>query len=141
MRVSVKTALEMFAAIQQLDSYPDGDKSLPCKYDGATRIALAGARRRLRAIQEDFMEARNAALMEVTDGAGELPAMSNGQYRDPEERRKAVALHVAFAVRERELLLATVELELEVLPVAKLNLEENLISAGTLELLGGLVEM
>lgn len=141
MRITVRTALEILSAVAQLDSYADGgDKRIPYKYDGATRLALAGLRRRLRAVQEDYTEARNNLIMELSNGTGELPTVpTNGA--DREERARAIAQHVALAVREREMLAAEVELELEPLTAAALKLDDNPIPPGVLDMLGPMLEI
>ena len=59
MKLTVKDALEMLQAIAQLDGYQNGGtQSTPYKYSGDTRLKIAIARRKLRAIQEDFLTAR-----------------------------------------------------------------------------------
>lgn len=135
MKLTVKAALEMLQAIGQLDSYQNGaDKPSLYKYAGDTRLQIAIARRKLRAIQEDYTDARNAMLLELTDGGGDLPAIDN--MMDAAERKAAVAMHIEYNKRERELQRAMVELDIEPLPVDRFNLDDNPIPAGVLEMLG-----
>lgn len=137
MKITVKTALEMLNAIGQLDSYQNGaDKPTLYRYGGDTRLQIAITRRKLRQISEDFTDARNALLLEVSDGVGELPALPLEQG---EERRKALRQHVSFNERERELLLAEVELDVKALSIEALKLEDNPIPATVLDLLGDLI--
>lgn len=125
MKLTVKAALEMLQAVQQLDSYINGaDKPTLYKYTGDTRLQIAIARRKLRAVQEDYIDARNGALLELSGGSGELPAN-----------------HIEFAKREREILKAVVELELDPLPVGKLQLEDNPIPPSVLDMLGDLISL
>lgn len=141
MKVTVKAALEMAQAIGQLDGYQNGsaERLTPYKYDGATRLRIANARRKLRAIVEDYQEARNAILIEISDGAGSLspisPAMSH------EERSKIAALHMAFDKRDKELLAATVDFDVAPLTSEQLKLDDNPIPPSVLDLLGDLVTL
>jgi hypothetical protein len=123
MKLTVKAALEMLQAMQALDSYQNGaDKPTLYKYDGDTRLRIAIARRKLRAIQDDYIDARNAVLMELSDGKGELPAG-----------------HLEFAKRDREMQKAEVEIDVDPLPVGKFRLEDNPIPSGVLDMLGEFV--
>lgn len=135
MKLTVKAALEMLQAIGQLDSYQNGaDKPSLYKYAGDTRLQIAIARRKLRAVQEDYTDARNAMLLELTDGGGDLPAIDN--MMDAADRKAAVAMHIEYNKRERELQRALVELDVEPLPVERFNLDDNPIPAGVLDMLG-----
>jgi hypothetical protein len=135
MQVTVKAALEMLQAMAQLDSYQNGAAQPTLyKYRGDTRLCIAMARRRLRAVSDDYTDARNALLLEVTDGVGDLPPISTSMTAA--ERKTVVAMHVEFAKRERELLDAKVELDIGQVPAASLNLDENPIPATVLDLLG-----
>lgn len=139
MKITVKAALEMLQAIAQLDSYQNGaDKPTLYKYPGATRLQIAIARRKLRAVQEDYTDARNAMLLELTDGGGDLPAIDN--VMDAAERKRAVAMHMEFNKRERELQKATIDLDVEPVPVADFNLDENPIPATVLDMLGEFID-
>src|SRR5262245_38207759 len=127
----------MLNAIGQLDSYQNGgEKPTLYRYGGDTRLQIAIARRKLRAISEDFTDARNQLLMEVTDGVGELlvpPA-------DGEERRKVMRQHMEFNRREREMLDAEIELDIKPLTVEALKLDDNPIPAGVLDMLGEYID-
>jgi hypothetical protein len=123
MKLTVKAALEMLQAMQALDSYQNGaDKPTLYKYDGDTRLRIAIARRKLRAIQDDYIDARNAVLLELSGGTGELPANN-----------------VEFAKRDREMQKAEVEVDIDPLPVDKFKLEENPIPSGVLDMLGDFI--
>lgn len=138
MKTTVKAALEMLQAIGQLDSYQNGaDKPTLYRYSGDTRLRIAIARRKLRVIQDDYQEARNKMLVEVTDGAGELPLISN--IMPPEERRRVIGQHLKFNERDKELLMAEIELDIEPLPSSSFNLDENPIPPSVLDLLGDLI--
>lgn len=139
MKITVKAALEMLQAIGQLDSYQNGaDKPSLYKYAGDTRLQIAIARRKLRAIQEDYTDARNAMLLELTDGAGDLPPIDN--LMDAAERKAALALHIEYNKRERELQRAEVDLDIEPLPVEKFALDDNPIPATVLDMLGDFID-
>lgn len=139
MKLTVKAALEMLQAIGQLDSYQNGaDKPSLYKYAGDTRLQIAIARRKLRVIQEDYTDARNAMLLELTDGGGDLPAIDN--MMDAAERKAAVAMHIEYNKRERELQRALVDLDVTPVMVERLNLEENPIPAGVLDMLGEFID-
>jgi len=140
MRTTVKIALEMAQAVAQLDGYQNGGATpTPYKYDGATRIAIAAARRKLRLIAEDYQTARNAALVEASGGSGELPPISN--VMTPDERRKVIAMHMAFDRADKELLAAEVEVDVATLPAASFNLDDNPIPPTVLDLLGPFIEL
>lgn len=139
MKITVKAALEMLQAIAQLDSYQNGaDKPTLYRYGGDTRLQIAIARRKLRAIQEDYTDARNAMLLELTDGGGDLPAIDN--VMDAAERKRAVAMHIEFNKRERELQRALVDLDVTPVMVERLNLDDNPIPATVLDMLGEFID-
>lgn len=138
MKITVKAALEMLQAIQQLDSYQNGaDKPTLYKYSGDTRLQLAIARHKLRAVQESYIDARNAMLLEVTDGSGDLPAIDGTM--DAKERKSAVALHLEFNKRERELQSVEAEVDIKPLPAECFKLDENPIPAAVLDMLGDFI--
>ena len=111
MKVTLKEALEILHAITQLDGYQNGsDKLTFYKYPGDVRLQIAIARRKLRVIQDDFMDTRNG-LLEKLSG---------------DELNKAIG----------EMLKSEVEVDIEPLPVEKFNLEENPIPPSVLDLLG-----
>jgi hypothetical protein len=140
MKIKLKSALEMYAAIQQLDSYQDGAaRPTLYKYDGDTRLRLAVARRCLREINEDYVEARNKIIMQLSDGAGELIGTHPGMSE--QERKDIVRRNAAFAERERELLNSEVTLAIEPIAIARLKLDDNPIPAAVLDLLGDLISL
>jgi hypothetical protein len=137
MKVTVKTALEMLQAIGQLDGYQNGsDKLTFYKYKGDIRLKIALARRKLRQTQEDYQDARNALLMEVTKGKGELPAI---EMVRPSERAELIKQVVAFNKGNDELLRSTVDLDIDALPVEAFNLDENPIPPTVLDMLGDFI--
>lgn len=137
MKISVRSALEMLQAMSLLDSYQDGaDKPSLYKYSGNTRLRIAIARRKLRAVQEDYNEARNKALLEISDGAGELPSPAG---LEGTERKQLLLLHRKFAERERELLAAQVDVAIDPLTAEMLNLDENPIPAAVIDMLGDFI--
>jgi hypothetical protein len=139
MKITVKSALEMLQAITQLDSYQNGaDKPTLYRYGGDTRLRIAIARRKLRQVQEDYTDARNAMLLELTDGGGDLPAIDN--MMDAAERKAAVAQHVEFSKRERELQRAEIELDIDPLPAEAFKLDENPIPPTVLDMLGEFID-
>lgn len=134
MKVTVKAALEMLAAIGQLDGYQNGgDKLTFYKYKGDVRLKIAMARRRLRQAQDDYQDARNQLLMQVTDGKGELPAIETVR---PSERAELMKQVVAFNKGNDDLLKSTIELDFDALPVEAFNLDENPIPPTVLDMLG-----
>jgi len=136
MKLTVKQALEMFQALGQLDSYQNGaEKPTLYKYGGDIRLQLAIARRKLREIQEDYVEARNKLLMEITDGVGELPTLPSGP-----ERAVMLRKHVEFAKREEALLEAEVDVDIKPIPAEALKLDENPIPLTVLDLLGDMMQ-
>lgn len=139
MKLKMKHALEMAYALGQLDSHGDGEARTLYKFDGPTRLLLARARRRLREIEEDYRTARNALLLEVTEGTGELPVL-NGHFANPEDRRKAVTVNMAFVDADRKLLEAETELDIRPVSAAQLNLDANPIPVTVLDLMGALLE-
>lgn len=139
MKITVRAALEMLQAIAQLDSFQNGaDKPTLYKYDGDTRLQIAITRRKLRAMQEDYTNARNAMLVELTDGSGDLPAISAGD--SPEERKRIIALHMDYDKRDRELQKTIIEIDIKPLPVDRFKLEDNPIPASVLDMLGEFIE-
>src|SRR5262245_708067 len=113
MKLTLKEALEILQAITQLDGYHNGsDKLTFYKYPGDIRLKIAIARRKFRAIEDDFAETRNGLIDKV------------GQNRDE------------FTKAMNEMLKAEVEVDIEPLPVEKFNLEENPIPPSVLDLLG-----
>jgi hypothetical protein len=139
--MKVRTAIEILTGLAELDGYLNGsgDRRTPYKFDGPTRLTIARARRQLRQAQEDYVEARNAALVELTDGIGELPPMT-GPFESAAERGTIRAKHMAFAVKDRELLNAELTLELGAIGVAELKLEDNPIPPSVLDMLGPMLE-
>jgi hypothetical protein len=142
MKMTLKQGLEMYSAIQALDQgyKGDADATLPFKYDGATRLKLAMARRRLRELYEDYVDSRNKLLMDITQGVGELPGLDkplpNGQ-----DRADAVQQHIRFAQAERKMLVANIEIDINPISSASLDLDNNPIPVAVLDLLGDLVQM
>lgn len=140
MQITVKMALEMAQAVAQLDGYQNGSTVLtPYKYDGATRIAIAAARRKLRAVVEDYQAARNAALLEATGGSGELPPVTDRM--PPDERRRIIAQSIAFDKADKELLAATIEIGIAPLSPDKFKLDENPIPPAVLDMLGEFIAL
>lgn len=138
MKLPVKRALEMYAAIQQLDNYSDGGAQPKLySYDGTTRLRLAIARRRLREVHDDYMEARNQLLLQVTNGTGELPAIKSAV--NGVDKSALVAQHIQFDQEEKKLLNASIELPLQPIPAASFKLDENPIPTVVLDLLGDLI--
>jgi len=141
--MKVKTALEMLGGLAELDGYFNGagDRRTPYKLDADTRLKIARARRVLRQVQDDYVEARNAALMELTDGLGELPSPA-GPFENLAARATVRAQHLAFAARDRELLGAELNGAADIgrVTVAALKLDENPIPPSVLDLLGPFVE-
>jgi hypothetical protein len=135
LKITVKEALEMLNAIRQLDSYQNGaDKPTLYRYGGDTRLKIAIASRKLRAVSEDYGEARNKLLLEITNGTGELPAVNGAAIL--EDRRAAVQKHLEFNAAEKSLLQSEIEINIEPLPVEAFKLDENPIPAGVLDMLG-----
>lgn len=129
MKLTVRAAIEMLQAMGQLDSYQNGaDKPTLYSYSGDTRLQIAMARRKLRTIQEDYTEARNALLTEITDGKGEL---------SPEDREKMAW----FLKGDKELLLAEIDLDIKPVPLACFKLDDNPIPAAVLDMLGDFIDL
>jgi hypothetical protein len=121
----MKQALEIYSALGQMDSYMNGaEKPILYKYDGATRLQMAIARRKLRQIHEDFSEARNSVIMEITGGEGQLEG--------PKEQYE-------FSRRELEMLRTELEVDIQPITVAALKLDENPIPVTVLDLLGAMI--
>jgi hypothetical protein len=141
MKMTLKQGLEMYSAIQALDQgYKDGEKTEQFKYDGATRLKLAMARRRLRELYEDYVESRNKLLLEVTAGVGELPGLDK-PLENGIDRAGAVQQHVRFAQAERKMLLADIEIDLNPIGSDSLDLDHNPIPVAVLDLLGDFVQV
>lgn len=139
MKMTLKQGLEMYSAIQALDQgYKDGEKQEQFKYDGATRLRLAMARRRLRELYEDYIESRNKLLMEITAGIGELPGLDKPSENGI-DRADAVQQHIKFAQAERKMLVADIEIDINPITSENLDLDNNPIPVGVLDLLGDLV--
>jgi hypothetical protein len=140
LRTTVKHALAMAQAVAQLDSYQNGgERPTLYKYDGSTRLAIAKVRRKLREVTDDYSDAREKMLMELTDGAGELPRLL--PEHSPAERKAVLAKHIEFSAREKSLLDAEIDLDVNPFPVAQLKLDDNPIPAGVLDLLGNLLAL
>lgn len=141
MKMTLKQALEMYGAIQTLDQgYKDGEKTEQFKYDGATRIKLAMARRRLRELYEDYVDSRNKLLMDITNGVGELPGLDK-PLENGMDRAGAVQQHIQFAQAERKMLLADIEIDINAIPAASFDLDNNPIPVAVIDLLGDLMQM
>jgi hypothetical protein len=126
LKLTVKAALEMLQAIGQLDSYHNGsDKPTLYKYSGDIRLKIAMVRRKLRAIQEDYADTRNQLIVDMSKGTGGIPI-------GPQS--------IEFAKRDREMLDAEVDVDIQSIPVEALNLDENPIPPSVLDLLGDFVE-
>lgn len=140
MKITVKQALEMAQAVSQLDGYQNGSAVLtPYKYDGATRLAIAAARRKLRAVVEDYQAARNAALLEATNGSGELPPVNDRMH--PDLRQKLIKQSIAFDGLDKQLLAAEIEIAIVPLPPDKFKLDENPIPPAVLDMLGAFIAL
>jgi|SRR6185369_6666612 len=139
--MKVKTALEILTGLAELDGYLNGsgDRKTPYKFDGATRLAIARARRTLRLVQEDYVDARNAALVELTDGTGELPSMT-GAFESAIARDMVRAQHLKFAAKDRDLLNAELQVELGVIAVPALALDDNPIPPSVLDMIGPMLK-
>lgn len=138
MKLTLKSALEMYQAVQQLDSYQNGaDKPTLYKYDGDTRLQLAIARRKLREVYQDYIDARNKLLLEVTEGEGELPSLAG---LTSVERKQAMRRHILFTEKERQLLDGEVAVDIKPLPADRFKLDDNPIPTVVLDLLGPMLE-
>src|SRR4029453_13582056 len=127
MKLTVKSALEMFNAIGQLDSYHNGtDKPTLYKYSGDIRLKIAMVRRKLRAIQEDYAEERNQLIVDMSNGTG-------GIAMGPQS--------IEFSKRDREMLDAEVDVDIQSIPVDALKLDENPIPPSVLDMLGDFIEV
>lgn len=125
MKVTVREALEMQAAVARLD----GHENVLYKYDASTRLILAKVRRELRAVGEDYNEARNKLITAINpDG---IPPL-NGH---------TMPQHVEFNKGEAELLKSEIEVSFEPIEVEKLKLDDNPIPAGVLEGLGSFLKL
>jgi hypothetical protein len=133
-KITVREVLEMLHALGQLDSYQNGaEKPTLYRYGGDVRLKIAMARRKLRAVQEDYQEARNQMIMEVTDGIGALPALG------PQSTKDDFAKNLEFSNRERDMLKAEIEVDIEPVPLAGFNLDENPIPPTVLDFLGDFI--
>jgi len=132
MKISVQEAINMLQAVGQLDSYKDGEKVLLYKYDARTRLILAGIRRKLRVVQEDYTEARNKLIDEVSEGKGIPPI--NGDLT-------TLVMHNKFARGDICLLKSEIDLDIEPMEADVLKLDENPIPAGVLDGLGSLLKI
>ncbi len=125
MKVTVREALEMQAAVARLD----GHENVLYKYDASTRLTLAKVRRELRAVGEDYNEARNKLISAINpDG---IPPL-NGH---------TMPQHVEFNKGEAELLKSEIEVSFDPIDVEKLKLDDNPIPAGVLEGLGSFLKL
>jgi len=125
MKITVREALEMLAAVGKLD----GHENVLYKYDASTRLTLAKVRRELRTVSDDYTEARNKLISSINpDG---IPPL-NGH---------SMAMHAAFNKGEGELFKSEIEVNIEPLDVEKLKLDDNPIPAGVLEGLGSLLKL
>lgn len=125
MKVTVREALEMQAAVARLD----GHENVLYKYDASTRLILAKVRRELRAVGEDYNEARNKLITAINpDG---IPPL-NGH---------TMPQHIEFNKGEAELLKSEIEVSFEPIEVEKLKLDDNPIPAGVLEGLGSFLKL
>jgi len=115
MKLTLKEALEIFQAIGNLDGYQNGsDKLTLYKYPGDVRLKIAIARRKLRAVQEDFLDTRNGLIDKMS--GDELTKTLN------------------------EMLKGEVEVDIEPLPVASFNLDDNPIPPSVLDMLGSFMK-
>lgn len=125
MKVTVREALEMQAAVARLD----GHENVLYKYDASTRLILAKVRRELRAVGEDYNEARNKLITAINpDG---IPPL-NGH---------TMPQHIEFNKGEAELLKSEIEVSFDPIEVEKLKLDDNPIPAGVLEGLGSFLKL
>lgn len=125
MKVTVREALEMQAAVARLDGY----ENVLYKYDASTRLILAKVRRELRAVGEDYNEARNKLITAINpDG---IPPL-NGH---------TMPQHIEFNKGEAELLKSEIEVSFDPIEVEKLKLDDNPIPAGVLEGLGSFLKL
>lgn len=117
MKITLKEALEILQAIDQLDGYHNGsDKLTFYKYPGDVRLKIAITRRKLRAIQDDFMETRNGLIEKLGNSGSEI--------------NKALS----------EMLKGEIEVDIEPLPTEKFNLDENPIPPSVLDMLGSFMQ-
>src|SRR5262245_34063377 len=117
MKITLKEALEILQAIDQLDGYHNGsDKLTFYKYPGDVRLKIAMAKRKLRAIQDDYMETRNGVI----------------EKSGPNRIETIKALN--------EMLKTEVEVDIEPLPSEKFNLDENPIPPSVLDMLGSFMK-
>lgn len=117
MKLTVKEALEMLQAIIQLDGYQNGSEKMTFyKYPGDVRLKIAIARRKLRAVEEDFGETRNGLIERVGKDQNEFTKQLNAMLK------------------------AEVEVDIEPLPIDKFNLDENPIPPSVLDMLGSFMQ-
>ena len=93
---------------------------------------IEGGCARLHLLQE--VRVAFLALVELTDGTGELPSMT-GQFESAIARDMVRAQHLKFAAKDRELLNAELQVELGVIAVPALALDDNPIPPSVLDLI------
>lgn len=126
MKLKVKAALEMLEAITQLDGYHNGsDKLSLYKYGGDIRLKIAIARRKLRVVQEDYMDSRNRLIRDIS-GA---------------EALQTTAHSLEFMDRHKEMLATEIEVDIQPLSIEAFKLDENPIPPSVLDMLGDFIEV
>lgn len=136
-KLTVKTANEVYAALQNVDVYTQIIKdengkektvSLPYKFSGKARWNMTKALNKLKSVNEDFVKTRDNLIKEASNGIGVIEPSDQAAIR-------------AVTTKLEEILEEEVELSgVLKIKVDDLNLEENPIPVAVLSLLAPILE-
>ena len=137
LKMTVKTANEVYAALQNVDVYTqlikgeDGkDKTvtLPYKFSGKGRWNLTKSLNLLQALNDDFIATRDRLIKEVSNGTGSIDQNDSVRIRE-------------FSQKLEEVLAQEVDASgILKVKVSDLNLDENPIPVAVLSLLTPLLD-
>lgn len=136
-KLTVRTANEVYAALQNVDVYTqiikdennkDKTVSLPYKFSGKARWNMTKALNKLKSINEDFIKTKDNLIKEASNGVGVIEPSDQTAIR-------------AVTTKLEEILEEEVELSGVIkIKVGDLNLEENPIPVAVLSLLTPILE-
>lgn len=136
-KITVKTANEVYTALQNVDVYTqiikdenekDKTVSLPYKFSGKARWNMTKALNKLKAVNEDFVKARDNLIKEASNGAGIIEPSNQAAVRE-------------VTTKLEEILQEEVELSgVLKIKISDLNLDENPIPVAVLSLLTPILE-
>jgi hypothetical protein len=130
-KITVKTANEVYAALQNIDVYTqvikdengkDKSVTLPYKFSGKGRWNLTKALNKFRLINEDFIKTRDNIIKEASDGSGVVDQNDQEAIKEVTKKLEEVLDQEVDASGVLKIKIKDLNLDENPIPVAVLSL-------------------